>query len=171
MNLPIAFGSQTGMPVGLQIIGPQFRDEHHVCELQRRSRRSGRFPRSLSEEVSHKMKELEEVLQDWEAVIGLEIHAELTTLHTKMFCALPASSSVPSPTRIPVRSAWAFPARFPCRTRPPSAASCIAGLGHELRNREALDVLPQELYVSRYGEELPDHAGPCGILHARAPRP
>lgn len=33
------------------------------------------------------MKKLEEVLQDWEAVIGLEIHAELTTLETKMFCS------------------------------------------------------------------------------------
>ncbi len=33
------------------------------------------------------MKQLEEVLQDWEAVIGLEIHAELTTLETKMFCS------------------------------------------------------------------------------------
>ena len=32
------------------------------------------------------MKKLEEVLRDWEAVIGLEIHAELTTLETKMFC-------------------------------------------------------------------------------------
>lgn len=32
------------------------------------------------------MRKLEEVLQDWEAVIGLEIHAELTTLETKMFC-------------------------------------------------------------------------------------
>ena len=32
------------------------------------------------------MKKLEEVLQDWEAVIGLEIHCELTTLKTKMFC-------------------------------------------------------------------------------------
>ena len=32
------------------------------------------------------MKKLEEVLQDWEAVIGLEIHTELTTLTTKMFC-------------------------------------------------------------------------------------
>ncbi len=35
------------------------------------------------------MKELEEVLKDWEAVIGLEIHAELTTLNTKMFCSCP----------------------------------------------------------------------------------
>ncbi len=32
------------------------------------------------------MRKLEEVLQDWEAVIGLEIHTELTTLETKMFC-------------------------------------------------------------------------------------
>ena len=32
------------------------------------------------------MRKLEDVLQDWEAVIGLEIHAELTTLTTKMFC-------------------------------------------------------------------------------------
>lgn len=32
------------------------------------------------------MKELAEVLKDWEAVIGLEIHTELTTLETKMFC-------------------------------------------------------------------------------------
>ena len=32
------------------------------------------------------MKELNEVLKDWEAVIGLEIHTELTTLDTKMFC-------------------------------------------------------------------------------------
>ncbi|MDY4522311.1 MAG: Asp-tRNA(Asn)/Glu-tRNA(Gln) amidotransferase subunit GatB [Atopobium sp.] len=32
------------------------------------------------------MKKLAEVLQDWEAVIGLEVHTELTTLETKMFC-------------------------------------------------------------------------------------
>ncbi len=35
------------------------------------------------------MKELTEVLKDWEAVIGLEVHAELTTLKTKMFCSCP----------------------------------------------------------------------------------
>lgn len=32
------------------------------------------------------MRGLQEVLQDWEAVIGLEVHTELTTLETKMFC-------------------------------------------------------------------------------------
>ncbi|MBQ6585197.1 MAG: Asp-tRNA(Asn)/Glu-tRNA(Gln) amidotransferase subunit GatB [Coriobacteriales bacterium] len=35
------------------------------------------------------MKTLQEVLQDWEAVIGLEVHTELTTLKTKMFCSCP----------------------------------------------------------------------------------
>lgn len=33
------------------------------------------------------VKTLTEVLQDWEAVIGLEIHTELTTLNSKMFCS------------------------------------------------------------------------------------
>ena len=32
------------------------------------------------------MMKLEEVLRDWEPVIGLEVHTELTTLETKMFC-------------------------------------------------------------------------------------
>lgn len=32
------------------------------------------------------MRRLAEVLRDWEAVIGLEVHTELTTLETKMFC-------------------------------------------------------------------------------------
>ncbi|MBP3893016.1 MAG: Asp-tRNA(Asn)/Glu-tRNA(Gln) amidotransferase subunit GatB [Atopobiaceae bacterium] len=32
------------------------------------------------------MRKLSEVLRDWEAVIGLEVHTELTTLETKMFC-------------------------------------------------------------------------------------
>lgn len=32
------------------------------------------------------MKTLQQVLEDWEAIIGLEVHTELTTLETKMFC-------------------------------------------------------------------------------------
>ena len=32
------------------------------------------------------MKTVQEVLKDWEAVIGLEVHCELTKLETKMFC-------------------------------------------------------------------------------------
>ncbi len=40
----------------------------------------------LSVEVGERVKSLAEVLCDWEAVIGLEIHTELTALKTKMFC-------------------------------------------------------------------------------------
>jgi aspartyl-tRNA(Asn)/glutamyl-tRNA(Gln) amidotransferase subunit B len=34
---------------------------------------------------------LAQVLEKWEAVIGLEIHTELTTLNTKMFCGCPVA--------------------------------------------------------------------------------
>ncbi len=32
------------------------------------------------------MRSVEQVLRDWEVVIGLEVHCELTTLNSKMFC-------------------------------------------------------------------------------------
>ncbi|MCD8316779.1 MAG: Asp-tRNA(Asn)/Glu-tRNA(Gln) amidotransferase subunit GatB, partial [Eggerthellaceae bacterium] len=46
------------------------------------------------------MKSLEEVLVDWEAVIGLEIHAELTTLNTKMFCGCKLEFGAPPNTHV-----------------------------------------------------------------------
>ena len=49
------------------------------------------------------MRELTEVLEDWEAVIGLEIHTELTTLDTKMFCGCKLShDDVPNTHVCPV---------------------------------------------------------------------
>ena len=44
------------------------------------------------------MRKLEEVLEQWEAVIGLEIHAELTTLNTKMFCGCKLEFGAPPNT-------------------------------------------------------------------------
>ena len=46
------------------------------------------------------MKRLNEVLKDWEAVIGLEIHTELTTLDTKMFCNCKLSHDDPPNTNV-----------------------------------------------------------------------
>ena len=167
MNLPIAFGSQTGMPVGLQIIGPQFRDDiilrvAAALEAVRKVRHARR-----QKEVPHKMKELEEVLQDWEAVIGLEIHAELDHPAHQDVLLVPHRvrrraqhaylPGLPGPSR---RSSGAEQGRHPQHRQ---GGSC-----HQLRDREALDVLPQGLFLPRYGQELPDHAGPRGILHARA---
>ena len=46
------------------------------------------------------MKKLAEVLKDWEAVIGLEVHTELTTLETKMFCDCKLSHDDPPNTNV-----------------------------------------------------------------------
>lgn len=111
------------------------------------------------------MKKLEEVLKDWEAVIGLEVHAELTTLETKMFCGCKLEfGAAPNTHTCPV--CLGLPGALPVPNKAAIESIVLAGLGHELRHREAVDVLPQELYVSRYVEELPDHAGSCRILHA-----
>ena len=44
------------------------------------------------------MKTMEEVLRDWEAVIGLEVHCELTKLKTKMFCGCKLEFGAPPNT-------------------------------------------------------------------------
>ncbi|HET6352327.1 MAG TPA: Asp-tRNA(Asn)/Glu-tRNA(Gln) amidotransferase subunit GatB [Coriobacteriia bacterium] len=41
-----------------------------------------------------------EVLEEWEAVIGLEIHTELTSLNTKMFCGCPVAFGGEPNTRV-----------------------------------------------------------------------
>jgi aspartyl-tRNA(Asn)/glutamyl-tRNA(Gln) amidotransferase subunit B len=46
------------------------------------------------------MKKLAEVLRDWEAVIGLEVHTELTALETKMFCNCRLSHDDPPNTNV-----------------------------------------------------------------------
>ena len=56
-----------------------------------------------------------EVLERWEPVIGLEIHTELTTTRTKMFCGCPVAFGV-SRTRACVRCVWGCPGRCRCPT-------------------------------------------------------
>ena len=46
------------------------------------------------------MKTLPEVMQDWEAVIGLEVHTELTTLNSKMFCGCKVEYGAPPNTHV-----------------------------------------------------------------------
>lgn len=46
------------------------------------------------------MRKLEDVLKDWEAVIGLEVHTELTALDTKMFCNCRLSHDDPPNTNV-----------------------------------------------------------------------
>ena len=73
------------------------------------------------------MRKLEEVLQDWEAVIGLEIHAELTTLDTKMFCGCKLEfGAAPNTHTCPV--CLGMPGALPVPNRAAIESIVLAGL-------------------------------------------
>ena len=73
------------------------------------------------------MRKLEEVLQDWEAVIGLEIHAELTTLDTKMFCGCKLEfGAEPNTHTCPV--CLGMPGELPVPNRAAIESIVLAGL-------------------------------------------
>ncbi|MDR1013456.1 MAG: Asp-tRNA(Asn)/Glu-tRNA(Gln) amidotransferase subunit GatB, partial [Coriobacteriales bacterium] len=73
------------------------------------------------------MRELEAVLRDWEAVIGLEVHTELTTLETKMFCACPIEYGAPPNTHVcPV--CLGLPGALPAPNRAAIESIVLAGL-------------------------------------------
>ena len=111
------------------------------------------------------MRKLEEVLKDWEAVIGLEIHAELTTLNTKMFCGCKLEFGAdPNTHTCPV--CLGLPGALPVPNKAAIESIVLAGLATNC-DIEKHSMLPQELHVPRYGQELPDHAGSGGVLHAR----
>ncbi len=73
------------------------------------------------------MKKLQEVLKDWEAVIGLEVHTELTTLDTKMFCNCRLSHDDPPNTNVcPV--CLGMPGALPVPNRKAIQSIVMAGL-------------------------------------------
>lgn len=93
------------------------------------------------------MKELSEVLQDWEAVIGLEIHTELTALDTKMFCNCKLShDDEPNANVCPV--CLGLPGALPVPNKRAIESIVKAGLATKLRDPAPLDVLPQALLLS-----------------------
>ena len=67
------------------------------------------------------------VLERWEAVIGLEIHTELTTLNTKMFCGCPVAFGGEPNTRVcPV--CLGMPGALPVPNQAAIEATVLAGL-------------------------------------------
>ena len=113
------------------------------------------------------MKELTEVLKDWEAVIGLEIPPP-SSPRSKPRCSAAASSAMTT-RRTPTysRCAWGFPARSRSPTRAPSRASSKRVRPPTARSKSARCSIASIISI-RHGQELPDHAGACGVLHARA---
>lgn len=68
-----------------------------------------------------------EVLEEWEAVIGLEIHTELTTVNTKMFCGCPvAFGGEPNTRTCPV--CLGLPGALPVPNRVAIEHTVLAGL-------------------------------------------
>jgi len=70
---------------------------------------------------------LSEVLQEWEAVIGLEIHTEITSSNTKMFCGCPVEFGGEPNTRVcPV--CLGMPGALPVPNEYAVEATVLAGL-------------------------------------------
>jgi len=101
---------------------------------------------------------LPEVLRDWEAVIGLEIHTELTTLNTKMFCGCPVAFGGEVNTRVcPV--CLGMPGSLPVPNEKAVEATVLAGLALECeisrfslfhRKNYFYPDMPKDYQISQY---------------------
>ncbi len=101
---------------------------------------------------------LTEVLDRWEAVIGLEIHTELTTLNTKMFCGCPVAFGGDPNTRVcPV--CLGLPGALPVPNEAAIEATVLAGLALECdisrgsqfhRKNYFYPDMPKDYQISQY---------------------
>jgi aspartyl-tRNA(Asn)/glutamyl-tRNA(Gln) amidotransferase subunit B len=99
-----------------------------------------------------------EVLGDWEAVIGLEIHTELTSLKTKMFCGCPVAFGGETNTRVcPV--CLGLPGALPVPNEKAVEATILAGLAIECdiarfsqfhRKNYFYPDMPKDYQISQY---------------------
>jgi aspartyl-tRNA(Asn)/glutamyl-tRNA(Gln) amidotransferase subunit B len=101
---------------------------------------------------------LPEVLQDWEAVIGLEIHTELTSLNTKMFCGCPVAFGGEPNTRVcPI--CLGMPGSLPVPNERAVESAVLAGLALECeisrwsqfhRKNYFYPDMPKDYQISQY---------------------
>ncbi|MDO8916324.1 MAG: Asp-tRNA(Asn)/Glu-tRNA(Gln) amidotransferase subunit GatB [Coriobacteriia bacterium] len=101
---------------------------------------------------------LPEVLEKWEAVIGLEIHTELTTLNTKMFCGCPVAFGGEPNTRVcPV--CLGLPGALPVPNARAIESTILAGLALECdisswsqfhRKNYFYPDMPKDYQISQY---------------------
>ena len=93
-------------------------------------------------------------MAELEAVIGLEIHVQLST-RTKMFCGCELSfGDEPNVHTCPV--CLAHPGVLPVPNEEAIRYALKIAAGARVRGRAALDLPPQELLLSRQPEGLPD---------------
>ncbi len=96
-----------------------------------------------------------EVLESWEAVIGLEIHTELTALNTKMFCGCPVAFGGEPNTRVcPV--CLGLPGALPVPNQAAIESTVLCGLATNCEIAPLEPVPPQAVLLSRHAQGLPD---------------
>ena len=143
--ISIPNGLADGLPTGFQLAGPAF-SENRILDAALRARAGDRL-RRLGGEAAHEP-------EDWEPVIGLEIHVQLKT-RTKMFCGCELSfGEEPNTRTCPV--CLGLPGSLPVVNARAIHFGLLMGEAFELRDRPALDLRAQELLLSRPGQELPD---------------
>ncbi len=101
---------------------------------------------------------LTEVLEKWEAVIGLEIHTELTSLNTKMFCGCPVAFGGEPNTRVcPI--CLGMPGSLPVPNEAAIESTVLAGLALECeisrwsqfhRKNYFYPDMPKDYQISQY---------------------
>jgi len=101
---------------------------------------------------------LAEVFEDWEAVIGLEIHTEITSSNTKMFCGCPVGFGGEPNTRVcPV--CLGLPGALPVPNAYAVEATVLAGLAIECeisrwsqfhRKNYFYPDMPKDYQISQY---------------------
>lgn len=99
-----------------------------------------------------------EVLEEWEAVIGLEIHTELTSLNTKMFCGCPVEFGGEPNTRVcPV--CLGMPGALPVPNVAAIESTVLAGLATDCdiapwsqfhRKQYFYPDMPKDYQISQY---------------------
>ena len=108
------------------------------------------------------MKKLAEVLKDWEAVIGLEVHTELTTLETKMFCNCRLSHDDPPNTNVcPV--CLGMPGALPVPNEKAIESIVMAGLANQLRDHAPLHVLRKHYFYPDMAKNFQTTQGPVAF--------
>ena len=106
-----------------------------------------------------------EVLEDWEAVIGLEIHTELTSMNTKMFCGCPVAFGGEPNTRVcPV--CLGMPGALPVPNQQAIEATVLCGLATNCeiatwsqfhRKQYFYPDMPKDYQISQYDKPFCEH--------------